>query len=389
MTITNDNPNLDPSNPEGASANIDAALREADKTTPDGDVSNVPPEKLTDDQQFNALENLSDAELEKMLDGGDDAAAPAAQDPAPGVAEPAAAPAAPAPDPAARQPEFIPYARFAEVNTKARDLEAENTRLREDRAYLAGRDAARTAAPKADDVDEEAVIIGNLERLQANYKAAALKLADEFDNGGITMREYREREQKLNEVSDALADKFATRLNVVRDQKNTPDPQLVRNTINTDPVLVLRTNELKAQNPWLDKASVPLLETLKERATANLAAKGVNLGPDTSSTWLLRQEMAAVGNAMGLQALGAPSAPAAPAAPGTTPQNPNTPTVDQGKAKLALAGQQPPLPTTAGVNAPTDALKTVKAEEMTEDQLASLSVTELDAILNNLKRKVA
>jgi hypothetical protein len=399
--MSDDTNNPNPPSKEGGQPDenkLDSAVRQADSSTPDGQVQQVKPDELADDKEFNALEKLSEDDLEKMLSGEKPAAAaPAAQPGAPAAGTDPASPSAPAATqqpgaPAATQADdddktvpigFIPKARFDEVNNRSKALEEENVKLREERAYLAGRDSARVPDP-ANEPDQEGVLVGNLRKLNENFNASNLKLAEQFDAGEITAKEWKEKEQKLKEINEALQRQFEDKLDGVRRARSAPDPETVNRTINDDPWLKTRTAELRTAHPWIDNVSPQLLEVLKTHAAQALANKGISLGADVQSTWYLRQEMAAVGTAMGLNALGRTAAPA-----GTQPQNPNAPTVQQGKDKLALAGNQPPMPTAAGVNAPTDAVKTNKVEEMTEDQLSRLSTQDLDAILAGLNRKVA
>lgn len=380
------------------SENIENAIRESAAPTPDGSVVQVKPEDLQDDSEFNSLEKMSENDLDKLLSGEKPnpkpADAPPAPTPAAGEGDPppaATAPAgtegqpAPAVDPKAPIA-TIPKPRFDEVNNKVKELEAENIKLREERAYLAGRDS-KASAPPAPEVDQEAVIASNLDKLNKNFNDSMLKLAEQYDNGEMTAKEWREKEQKLKAVADTLQNKFLNELDDVRAAKSRPDPQAAHQRINSDAWLQEQTQTLRTNNPWLDLVSPKLLEVMRVDALNRLKANGVSIGADVQSTWTLRQEMAAVGKEMGLNNLKA-SAPAAP----TTQNNPNTPTTEQGRLKLALAGQQPPMPTSAGVSAPTDALGTYTQEtvvNMSDDQLAKLSTTELDALLTKFGRKVA
>lgn len=377
-----------PATPENV---LDAAVA-ATEPTP----GTTPAAAPTTEPTFKELSKFSDEQLDALLKADPKIADPAPSAPAavPPVDPTAAAPAATGEDdpvdPAAPNG-YVPLARLNQEIEKRRRSEEEALRLKEERAYFAGKadaTAAAPAAPAAPAEDYEAMALKNLQTLTTNYNTAQDTLADKYERGEISYKELKAEERKLNANYQKLESKFQGDIQEARAQKSAPDPRTLQDQINNHPGLKAKTAEIMQQNPWMAELS-PELQTPLRDAAVKLLEKEMIFLPDRPTlqdllnyTYDLRLAMVDVAQTWGF-------GPKTPAAAGTAaPGAPGAPKADPTaiQSKLRLAGQQPPLPTQAGAALPTDALAGVGAEGMSVEQLSKLPTAQLDALYEREKR---
>jgi hypothetical protein len=145
----------------------------------------------SDDAELTAA--LAEAKAEEAAGPGDGQPATPPQDPAQPGATPPAGAAPPAQNPPAqpRQPVMVPIERVNDLSNK---LEAERLA----RAKLEGMlEATRTMAPPAPGATPPQPQQTPAQRLEA-INVEQDKLAERFDAGELTMKEYRAQERELN-----------------------------------------------------------------------------------------------------------------------------------------------------------------------------------------------
>lgn len=372
-----------PAAPATETPNVDAAIT-AIETAPPAAPAAAPEKEPTVDE----LAKLEPDEIARMLEAGTTAVA------TPPAAAPAAAPAAPAADHAAPPAEgdegapgdMIPRVRLNQEIQKRRDLEAQNAKLVEERAYLAGRAdaaAAAPAAPAAPKEDPVEVITQNLQTLSRNFNEAQLKLAEEFDQGNLSAKEWKQKEQALIAANRRLETQFNNDLIEHRRAQSQPDPQKVVNVIQNHAGLKAKTQEIMDANPWMASLPARLQGPIQQEAEEILESQMITLSPNASLaeqlsyTYDLRLAMVDVAKRWGFGG-GAAAAPAAPTAPAATTTQQATP--EQIKSKLELSRTQPAIPNLAGSSLPTDAMAGIPLESMSVDQIASLDPKVLAAL---------
>lgn len=319
------------------------------------------------------LENLPPEKLHEFLnmagdEGGDAGNAPEpTPEPTP---TPTAAPAAG--NDGAKQPaSMIPKPRFDEVLNHNRDLEAENARLKEQVAFAAGAASTNPNLPRVADPLGE--VHRQMDDLDKSFNTQMEALVDKFDNGDLTMKQFRQEERKLQVATQAVYDGLYDKKQEIETARSRPDPNVRHAEIIKDPRLEALTVKLRQDNPWLEQTSDAQMESMTARAYALANKAGYKITDDVNGTWILRQYIVIAGRELGIDRLyaGGSGQPAANAGNGSqAPAAGNAPTAQQRKDKIALANQQPPLPTVAGVNAPTNALGTHDLNKMSDVEIA-------------------
>lgn len=236
---------------------------------------------------------------------------------------------APAPQPAP-QKEAPPVAMIPKPRLDQALSEAE--RLRQENAYLKGRvDAQAAAAPAAPAAPAQPQ--QTPEQALAAIDAATDDLAKRFDDGEITMAEFKREERKL--TSQAIA---------IREQSRPPAPAPVQQVADDDLYLEAETAKMEKAHPWTftidqlgEAEAKPIWRFIEERAVQNLVEKGINPRAGKIGAWHLRNEMAELTDELGpvlagpraqakgiqLPTVGAPPATQQPAQqqrPGLSPQ---------------------------------------------------------------------
>lgn len=315
------------------------------------------------------------------------AVAPVKTETQPGTAAPAA-PAATAPKEKTASP-MIPKARLDEVLS-------ENALLKDQIGYMRGlKDAARAApAQTATEPKQPAATaaqpaagtgpgqggVDEIETLIGAQEARKLELAEKYDNGEISSKQWKEGEILIDKEIRALATK---RVEAVRDESRREAQSAVAAN-NFESVKNNTGLQLQAKHP-----NVAVIDSLSEgvrdgvwaditrTAAANLAARGIDVKDGNPNTKLLLiQEKAKLTDNLE-HFIPWYKAPAAAAAPKTeTSGQPSQPkpseTALNRKAKIDLANSQPPSTSDMGNGADNRELTEADIENMTEDQMADL-----------------
>ena len=387
MTTTNPTPTASQADQNGAT--VEAALNDPNLATDPAPVPAPAPDTMSVDE----LAKLDDAEIDKLLEGTAPSKSSATPEPTP---EPTAAPApAGTPDPAGEEPSLdaegkpimIPIQRLNKEISERRRLEDENKRLMQDRAYLAGKDAAsKAAAPAAPVVDQEELTTANLVKLKNDETKLVTDMAKLFDDGKITLAQYEEKKAALTEKVAGIRNTLNSRLNDVRAAKAVPTEDKIEQAISNDTRLAELNRQILNDNPWMGNVPETMTDALHEAAESYLDKQGLNLPKHpTMSDVLQRVEdirlaMVVVAKQWGLDKMVAAPAPAA--TPNPAPAGAKTPDKqEQIRDKLKLAASHPPVTGDAGAALPTDVIKADNYESRSDADLAKLSPKELDMLI--------
>lgn len=247
---------------------------------------------------------------------------------APPQAEGTATPTAPAPQPAP-QKEAPPVAMIPKPRLDQALSEAE--RLRQENAYLKGRVDAQTAAPPAS--QQTAPPQQTPEQALAAIAAATDDLAKRFDEGEITMAEFKREERQLT------AREFAIR----EQSRPAPVPDVQHD--NDDLYLEAETAKMEKAHPWTftidalgEAEAKPIWSFIEQRAVQNLVEKGINPRAGKIGAWHLRNEMAELTDELG-PVLAGPRAQAKGIALPTVGAPPATPQPQQQRQGLSPQAQ--------------------------------------------------
>lgn len=276
---------------------------------------------------------------------------------------------------------MIPKARFDDAVGRAR----------EEAAYWRGvAESARASGQNGGTPNGQSADQGNQQQPTAEQQLIAIDdqivaLAEKFDNGEITMKEYKAEERKLVSQADVLRENLL----LGKVQQHIPAPQ-------EDLLLSQRTTEIEQQHPFLPlvfpnkpDAQLTSLERsrqdmIREEATQAVLAKHPNLQPGPQADLIFREALGQVADRYG--AVWFPQhKPAAPQG-GQQPQTPASPQTQQtgGKPaltqtqqqrldKLRLADQQPPNTANLGTQGTGAAEYTPeRIAQMSEDEYARL-----------------
>jgi hypothetical protein len=327
-----------------------------------------------------SIAKLSMEDIEKALAEGKDVSTPAAT-PADALTGDTVAgaeddegdsPATPT-DPKAP---MIPKGRFDQVLTKSKQAEeaanklaGDKQKLEQELAYYKGLAEGRTPDKKGDapPVDPIKEIETSLQRLERDHEEAVLKIATEFDEGKITMVEAEKRKGTVNRNRATIERNLHAMMDKAHAEAHQPDPEVVAQTIQADPVLQDNTQKLMETNPWLKSLTKDATDLLYNVALERMNREGIANEPTPQATWKLRVFMYEAGKSLGFDKLPAPAAPASTTSQDADP-NATAITADQRKAKLALAAQHPPAPNVGG----TTSLGTDAASSVVNNKQASV-----------------
>ncbi len=298
--------------------------------------------------------------------------------------EPAAAAAAPkdkGPTP------MVPKARLDEVLSE-RDL------YRDQVGYLRGLNDAKKAPatatqpasateaagqPATKPADQGGAKVDEVEVAITAAEEKKLALAERYDNGEISSKEWKAQEIVIDkEIRTLVSTRESARIDKIRDDSRREAHAAVQ-TNNFETVKNTVGLQLQAKHP--NVAVIDALpkgmrdgiwQDITEQATQNLAAKGIDVKSSPQAKLMLIQEKARLTDnleAFGLQG----KAPAAPVAPAGQPAQPKPSEAALArKAKIELANSQPPSITDMGAGADNAEITDDQIANMTEDQMADL-----------------
>lgn len=290
--------------------------------------------------------------------------------------------AQPAFQPAARQeqpgrppmPDLIPKPRFDEVNSRVEKLATEN-------AYLKGQLDARTAPPAAQTQQAQPTPEQHLQAIAS----ASDNLAKRFDDGEITMAEYKREERTLQSQENAL-----------RDQMRAPPQPAASNDTGNELYLETLTAQLETQHPWVavfDQVGSPAdWDYLKAAARQNLTERGVDVGKKSAlATYELRKEVSRLADELGPSLVAAKAQKAGIQLPGSQTSTTQTPQAQQPKP-LSQQAQARQAALTKAANAPPDitALNGYTGTEggmPTDDQIANMSEEDIARLPQAVRNK--
>lgn len=254
---------------------------------------------------------------------------------------------------------MIPKARLDEVLRQGGELQQRLDQLAQHNAYLAGQLEAfgRTRAPEQQQQQETDPV----QALETQLDA----LADRYDQGEITLREFRSAERRL------LAEQDQARAELAR-----PDPETFAVQLSRDPVVSDHLTRLQRDNPWFDRVPQDdVQDFLVPRAREALERQGIAITPDARSTMILREAVVDLAKRVGMDLKygGQQQQPAqAPALGGVSPQ--------ERAAKLDLQQRLPPNPSRVGSSQQIDPMDPATLAEMSDSDLAALPASVLDRL---------
>jgi hypothetical protein len=264
---------------------------------------------------------------------------------------------------------------------KARLDEALNTRDRasQEAAYWRGVAEARaTPAPAPGQAPAQATpAVETPEQKLAAIQAETDALAVKFDNGEITMADFKKAERDLQGREYAIREEQLL-AKARPETSDTPAP--------TGDQLYLEslTANLETSHPWVKVMDAVGTEAdwrfLEGRARESLAERGVNM-KGASATYELRKEMAELADTLGPALVGAKAQAQGITLPGQQPST-TQPAVPPAKSpqalalerKLALAAGAPPNigAMTGATGDHPGAVSDAQIEAMSEDDIANL-----------------
>lgn len=251
----------------------------------------------------------------------------------------------------------VPVSALYKERKARQAAELENARLTGQLQVLAAKQSPETpqeAGPVAPATQDP------LNDLNAQVDA----LAERFDAGEISMREFKAEERKLQEQIDA-----------VRDSRRQHE------TVRTDSDLASWTADLVTRYPAVNKLTVQATEALTNLAYEEAMAEGNPIvGSGIAATKALRERIAVIATRL----YGGPS-------PSPGKQTPLSPQAAARAAKLDLQEQMPPDVSTMGSSAsgvaPSEAEVLSRMEKMTDDEAAAY-LDSLPAIKSKLTREL-
>lgn len=315
--------------------------------------------------------DMDDAELQQAVAAAqaEEAASPqaaAGTDAQPQQAKPAA-PQGTEPQPA---PIMIPKVRLDEALAAKQKAEQEA-------AYYRGQAEARATAPPPQGGQPQAPQPPQLtaEQRLTQIAAANEQLAKQFDDGEITMAEYKRQERTL-----------AQQENQIRDQQLLAKVPQAPKSGTDELYLETLTAQLEEKHPWVpifdQAASEADWKYVKDRATENLVARGIDPRNGALGVYELRKEMSALCDALGPTLVGARAQARGLVLPGTQqrqqqpPQTPQlSPAAQARQAALAKAAGAPPdIHSMVGHTGPADGSPTdASILAMDEDAIGALT----------------
>lgn len=282
------------------------------------------------------------------------------------------------------QPEgvMIPKARFDEVLARATKAEQEAAYQR---GLAEGRQPAAPAPGQPGGQPQPAA--ATPEQRLAAIDTEIDALATKFDNGEITMADYKKQERALDDKRLAIRDEgLVARVKPV-------EAPVADNALYLDNL----TAQLEDAHPWVNVLQQVGTDHdwayLKALATDNLIARKIDPTQNTTIvSYELRKEMAQLADTMGPGLLTARAQAKGIALPGQTQQDPQqpaggkpapTPNAANRAAKLALAATAPPnLSAMTGTpGAPGVDVSDTTVEAMTDEAIGALPAAARNRLL--------
>jgi hypothetical protein len=276
------------------------------------------------------------------------------------------------------QPEavMIPKARFDEVNGRAQQAE-------QSAAYWRGVAEARAAAqqpwqPGPGGQPQPQPAQPTPEQRLASIHAAQDDLATKFDNGEITMAEFKKQERELNGQEMTLREEML--IQRVQPAAQAPDG-------NQSLYLDTLTANLEQEHPWVqvfDQVGTDAdWSYLKAQAIDNLTQRGVDPRTGDIGRYELRKEIAVLADQLGPTLVGNRAKAKGIALPGDQPQGGTpgqpqppqlSPQAQQRQRKLEMAAGSPPNLRSMGTDAPDPSglPSDSRIEDMSDDEIGNM-----------------
>lgn len=276
---------------------------------------------------------------------------------------------------------MVPIARLNEVLSE-RDL------LRDQVGYLRGLNDAKAsnAAPAAPAAPadrhaetsgkDQGGVVDEVEAAISKAEEKKLELAERYDNGEISSKQWKQEEITIDKEIRALS---SQRIERIREESRIE----AQNAVQANNFDTVKNNvglQLQAKHPnvavidsMAPAVSKGVWEAVTDQAAKNLAAQGIKVSKDNpQSQLMLIQEKARLTDNLEAFIPGfktqpstaAPTGPSGPKVPSETAQN--------RKAKIDLANSQPPSISDMGAGANNGEVTEADIENMTEDQVADL-----------------
>lgn len=253
--------------------------------------------------------------------------------------------------PAPTQPVMIPKQRLDEVLRQGGELQQKLEELSRHNAYLAGQLEVLGKSPATDPQPQTPV------NPVLEVKQKLFALGDRYDAGEMSMREFLEQRDALDQELSAVAA-----------EASRPTPQ----QLNGDPFVAATTQRMEAENPWF--ASIPQFvidRMLVGTARDMLEERGIPVTQDARGTLILRQAVIDVAKMVGFdKQYGAQQQP-----------QPQGVTAAERQAKIDLAQRLPPNPAKVGSSQQIDPMDPATLAEMSDSDLAGLPASVLDRLL--------
>lgn len=255
--------------------------------------------------------------------------------------------------PAPTQPVMIPKQRLDEVLRQGGELQQKLEELSRHNAYLAGQ-LEVLGKPTATDPQPQTPVNPVLE-----VKQKLFALGDRYDAGEMSMREFLEQRDALDQELSAVAA-----------EASRPTPQ----QLNGDPFVAATTQRMEQENPWF--ASIPQFvidRMLVSTARDMLEERGIPVTQDARGTLILRQAVIDVAKMVGFDKQYGAQQQQQPQPQGVT--------AAERQAKIDLAQRLPPNPAKVGSSQQIDPMDPATLAEMSDSDLAGLPASVLDRLL--------
>lgn len=269
---------------------------------------------------------------------------------------------------------MIPKARFDEVNGRVQQAE-------QAAAYWRGVAEAR-GVPQAGQAgqggQQPQPPQPTPEQRLASLHQAQDELAAKFDNGEITMAEFKKQERDLNNQEQTLREE-----SLLKKVQPQPAPQEAPQNLYLNSL----TAELETQHPWVQVFDQVGTDAdwgyLKNLAIDNLVQRGIDPRQGDMGRYELRREIAELADKFGPALVGERAKAQGIVLPGEQqPQSQNgnggqpplSPQAQQRQAKLNLAAGAPPNLRNMGTDAadPSGLPSESRLETMTDDEIGNL-----------------
>lgn len=332
--------------------------------------ANTPAPATTDIDDAESAAARAALEAEERGEGGAPPGAPPA-------ATPPAATTPPADPPAGdKAPPPIPYARFAETVGRLRTAEEEANYLRGAVAVLTKQQTAATpGAPPA--TPPQAAPSPAPQQTIAAKRTEIEALAEKFDAGELTLREYERQRGQLDDQIHTLR---------VEQMRPAPQQTVQQTSLADQQILTGQIQTLQQQHPYAAALTTPMAQHLSKVAMDEAAAMGRPYGDGPAETMRLRQHVAQLSDFYGPRWGLKPVTPKAPA-PGTSPApsppgGPQLSPAARARAdKLDFAARLPPDTADFGSAGGSDTISDATIETMSDEDIAKLPKATRDRLL--------